>query len=568
MSTLNIFVRLKLGLGKLRRFYLHTFNRPYVRRNLARRRGECRRCGTCCRLMYNCPFLDDSSEVTSCVRHGTRWFNCRIFPVDERDIEERNLVSRNGPCGYYFDPPMKKQRWLGLFLATELTFLAAAAEGRASDRAMHKAWEVEAAFRDRRMPGPARVLSGEFRLAEEGIECVERGELAVAVRSDGLGAPRSAARVEVWAEPLSGSSRSGERAAETFLSVRWRGREAGLRIDACGAEVFASAPGGARLASEARAVVGRYRLLAAFEDGLVSVSAGGVCAALREVFRTDDNAGPATEVVIASGPGQLVRAVRVSLRPERARPEALSRGDAAFLRGDIGEARELFLRAAADRLLRASDRAEAALKHGLALVQAAGWTDACPPAGDAAAEAARSLELAISLDPAGPWGERARGALARMALARGDALGALAIAHEIARYAGARIEDWALFASLVSGARAAPECSSGRGTAALQRIAERLEWVGAPPERLHWAWGELARSLDARAWHAEADAVRRRAERFFRPRPGRPGPASERPHESEGAPILLPMPERLRLEREKVRERGRVAQGADCRVRD
>ena len=86
MARLTILQCIKMGLGKLRRLYLHTLHREYIRRNLARRRGECRRCGACCRLMFDCPYLDQSSELTSCTRHHMRWWNCKIFPVDERDL--------------------------------------------------------------------------------------------------------------------------------------------------------------------------------------------------------------------------------------------------------------------------------------------------------------------------------------------------------------------------------------------------------------------------------------------------------------------------------------------------
>lgn len=90
--------------GKIRRYYLITFRRGYVNASLARRRGECGRSGTCCKLLYVCPFLDESSGETRCRNYHRRPGNCRLFPIDERDIEERNFVSPCVSCGFSFVP--------------------------------------------------------------------------------------------------------------------------------------------------------------------------------------------------------------------------------------------------------------------------------------------------------------------------------------------------------------------------------------------------------------------------------------------------------------------------------
>lgn len=36
--------------------------------------------------------------------------NCVIFPIDHRDIADRNLVAPDIPCGYYWDEGKKEQK--------------------------------------------------------------------------------------------------------------------------------------------------------------------------------------------------------------------------------------------------------------------------------------------------------------------------------------------------------------------------------------------------------------------------------------------------------------------------
>ncbi|MDR1626490.1 MAG: hypothetical protein LBT33_08100 [Spirochaetia bacterium] len=39
--------------------------------------------------------------------------NCKIFPVDYRDIKDRDAVSHK-PCGYYFDQENARRRKISL----------------------------------------------------------------------------------------------------------------------------------------------------------------------------------------------------------------------------------------------------------------------------------------------------------------------------------------------------------------------------------------------------------------------------------------------------------------------
>ncbi|MCL2600826.1 MAG: hypothetical protein FWD88_06570 [Treponema sp.] len=97
--------RLLLWSGVMRRFLLFVFNKKYIQKNaLECKEGECLRCGACCRLvMKQCPYLTfESDGKSSCTKYGaTRMPNCVIFPIDQRDIVERDIVSGT-PCGYSF----------------------------------------------------------------------------------------------------------------------------------------------------------------------------------------------------------------------------------------------------------------------------------------------------------------------------------------------------------------------------------------------------------------------------------------------------------------------------------
>lgn len=100
---MNLNIRVFLLKGVLRRFFLYMFNRAYIQKNTARRKGSCKRCGVCCRLfMTQCVYLRFENGRSSCIKYkGFRMPNCGIFPIDERDIKDRDALS-NIPCGYYF----------------------------------------------------------------------------------------------------------------------------------------------------------------------------------------------------------------------------------------------------------------------------------------------------------------------------------------------------------------------------------------------------------------------------------------------------------------------------------
>jgi hypothetical protein len=96
-------VRLILLRGVMRRFFLNVFRPGLVRQRIATRKGACSRCGVCCHLVANkCARLrlhaDGHSECLFYTSY--RMPNCRTFPIDPRDLADRDLVAPDKSCGY------------------------------------------------------------------------------------------------------------------------------------------------------------------------------------------------------------------------------------------------------------------------------------------------------------------------------------------------------------------------------------------------------------------------------------------------------------------------------------
>jgi len=92
---------LRLLRGKVRRWWLVHFRPRYVAAQLQRRRGRCVRCGECCRIVFRCPWLRDGNR---CAIYPRRALQCRMFPIDERDLED---VPR---CSFRFVPPQAPRK--------------------------------------------------------------------------------------------------------------------------------------------------------------------------------------------------------------------------------------------------------------------------------------------------------------------------------------------------------------------------------------------------------------------------------------------------------------------------
>ncbi len=102
---LSFWRRVWLLRGRARRWYLGWLRPGYVRANRARRVGECRRCGMCCQMGIRCFRLRTDDSLSGCTSYGKRRpINCRNFPIDERDLADRNVLAPHDPCGYRFLP--------------------------------------------------------------------------------------------------------------------------------------------------------------------------------------------------------------------------------------------------------------------------------------------------------------------------------------------------------------------------------------------------------------------------------------------------------------------------------
>ena len=97
-------LRAKQAQGKFRRFVNIRFRKEEVIEALSLRRGECNRCGACCELLFKCPFLKKHPDgSTTCGIYEDRPNQCRLFPIEQRDIEEVR-----GQCSFYFiEKPVK-----------------------------------------------------------------------------------------------------------------------------------------------------------------------------------------------------------------------------------------------------------------------------------------------------------------------------------------------------------------------------------------------------------------------------------------------------------------------------
>ena len=85
--------------GKARRFVQSSVLREDTDSLLAKRSGECNRCGACCKILFRCPFLgtDDEGQYT-CRIYSTRFSQCRLFPLRAADLRELGEE-----CSYTFE---------------------------------------------------------------------------------------------------------------------------------------------------------------------------------------------------------------------------------------------------------------------------------------------------------------------------------------------------------------------------------------------------------------------------------------------------------------------------------
>jgi len=84
--------------GKIGRFIQSSVVTQDTDTLLAERKGDCDRCGACCKILFRCPFLgtDDEGQYT-CKIYDQRFAQCRLFPLHAKDLLEVD------DCSYTFE---------------------------------------------------------------------------------------------------------------------------------------------------------------------------------------------------------------------------------------------------------------------------------------------------------------------------------------------------------------------------------------------------------------------------------------------------------------------------------
>ena len=90
--------------GKVRRFLLITVLKKRASADLARRRGACTNCGACCKILFKCPAFRETNAGGWCTIYDDRPGVCALFPINEKDIRERDIVMPERGCGFTFAP--------------------------------------------------------------------------------------------------------------------------------------------------------------------------------------------------------------------------------------------------------------------------------------------------------------------------------------------------------------------------------------------------------------------------------------------------------------------------------
>src|SRR5262249_61978057 len=68
-----------------------------------RRLGNPPRGGAFCKIMFKCPAYDDADGNPKCLIYNDRPGVCSLFPLDEKDLRDRDIVMAGRKCGFYFE---------------------------------------------------------------------------------------------------------------------------------------------------------------------------------------------------------------------------------------------------------------------------------------------------------------------------------------------------------------------------------------------------------------------------------------------------------------------------------
>ncbi|MDP3990942.1 MAG: hypothetical protein Q8P63_01460 [Candidatus Nealsonbacteria bacterium] len=91
---------------RLRNQYYGLFRKKLLVKKLAERKGECRHCGTCCRVMqlgFKCRFFDE--KTNNCRLYGTKLMprSCKSYPFDLENSCRDKITEIREKCGYYWE---------------------------------------------------------------------------------------------------------------------------------------------------------------------------------------------------------------------------------------------------------------------------------------------------------------------------------------------------------------------------------------------------------------------------------------------------------------------------------
>jgi hypothetical protein len=93
--------------GAFRRWYLSKILPDKVLyRWMPYRKGECNRCGLCCKIIFDCSFFVKNEQGTACSiytdpKHAPS--ACVVFPIDPKDIQEVHKQIAPAPCPFHFE---------------------------------------------------------------------------------------------------------------------------------------------------------------------------------------------------------------------------------------------------------------------------------------------------------------------------------------------------------------------------------------------------------------------------------------------------------------------------------
>lgn len=82
-------------LNILRHYFFKQKNKNYVKNQIKKRKGKCKRCGECCK---NCSYLDKKTKLCKIYKNRP-WFCYKDFPLDKID---QKIWGVEKICGYKF----------------------------------------------------------------------------------------------------------------------------------------------------------------------------------------------------------------------------------------------------------------------------------------------------------------------------------------------------------------------------------------------------------------------------------------------------------------------------------